>query len=330
MTGDVAPRSARRVSKGAVTAVALAACVAGAVVYLAPRISEFAAQKPRIEPLAFGAAVLAYVVFAWASARQMRACLEALGATTRRPYAVFALATLGKYLPTKAMVPVLRARLTSHEGATATTVVAALGLEFVIGAAVGTWLGLTVTAEPLLGLGHASAIAIGALGPLGFAFARRPFVLRAVRAAVEVVLARVPGVARVLPAFEPAHAVRAAAWAALAWIAGGASFVASFHALGGGHGFELPIAGAFALGSMIGYVAFVVPAGLGVREASLIGLLAPHLGAPIVASAVLAHRVLGTLTELATGGLAAAWLARGKRRAAARTATPAPERDRGS
>ncbi|MFN7956498.1 MAG: lysylphosphatidylglycerol synthase domain-containing protein [bacterium] len=316
-----AARPARRRSKGIVTALALVACIAGAVVYLAPRITEFAAQKPRIEPLAIAFAVLGYGVFAWASARQMRACLEALGATTRHPYAVFTMATLGKYLPTKAMVPVLRARLTSHEGASATTVVTALGLEFVIGAAIGTWLGLTLSAEPIFGLGHGTAVAIGVMGPLLFAFARRPAVLRAVRAVVEVVLARVPGAARVMPAFEPAHAVRAAAWATLAWIAGGASFAASFHALGGGHGFELPIGGAFALASMIGYVAFVVPAGLGVREASLIGLLAPHLGAPIVASAVLAHRVLGTLTELAAGGLSALWLAhRGRRAAAARAA----------
>jgi hypothetical protein len=307
---------ARRTSKRWLTALSLAACVAGAVLYLLPKVREFAAERPRIEPVAFALAIASYALFAWASSRQMRACLEALGATTRRPYAVFTMATLGKYLPTKAMVPLLRARLTAHEGATATVVVAALGLEFVIGAVVGTWLGLVLTAEPIFGLGRTTAVAIGALGPLVLAFAQRPMVIRGVRRAVELVLSRVPGATRVLPEFQPQHAIRAAAWAVVSWLAGCASLVESFHALGGGHGFELPIAGAFALGSMVGYVAFVVPAGLGVREASLIGLLAPHLGAPLVAAAVLAQRVLSTATELVAGGLAALWVARRGRGAA--------------
>ncbi|MBK7973342.1 MAG: flippase-like domain-containing protein [Deltaproteobacteria bacterium] len=304
-----------RAAKGLITATALVACFAGAALYLVPKVREFAGQRPRIEPVAFVAAIASYAAFAWASSRQMRACLEALGASTRRPYAVFTMATLGKYLPTKAMVPLLRARLTAAEGASATVVVAALGLEFVIGAVVGTWLGLLLTAHPIFGLPRLAAVAIGVIGPLVLAFAQRPVVVRGVRRAVEVVLARVPGGRRVLPELRPEHAVRAAAWAALSWLFGCASLVLSFHALGGGHGFELPIAGAFALGSMIGYVAFVVPAGLGVREASLIGLLAPHLGAPLVAAAVLAQRVLSTATELIAGGLAALWLAHQQRTA---------------
>lgn len=307
--------AARRAGKGWLTALALAACVAGAALYLVPKVREFAGQRPRIEPVAFALAIASYAAFAWASSRQMLACLEALGATTRRPYAVFTMATLGKYLPTKAMVPLLRARLAARDGASATVVVAALGLEFVIGAVVGTWLGLVLTAHPIFGLPRIAAVAIGVVGPVVLAFAQRPVVVRAVRRGVELVLARLPGGTRVLPAFRPEHAVRAAAWAALSWMFGCGSLVASFHALGGGHGFELPIAGAFALGSMIGYVAFVVPAGLGVREASLIGLLAPHLGSPLVAAAVLAQRVLSTATELVAGGLAAAWVARNERAA---------------
>lgn len=306
---------ARRGGKGWITAVALAACFAGAALYLVPKVREFAGQRPRIAWGAFGLAIASYAAFAWASSRQMLACLEALGATTRRPYTVFTMATLGKYLPTKAMVPLLRARLTAPDGASTTVVIAALGLEFVIGAVVGTWLGLVLTAHPIFGLSRLVAVAIGVLGPLGLAFAQRPVAVRAVRRAVEVVLGRLPGGTRVLPEFRPEHAVRAAAWAALSWLFGCASLVASFHALGGGHGFELPIAGAFALGSMVGYVAFVVPAGLGVREASLIGLLAPHLGAPLVAAGVLAQRVLSTATELVAGGLAALWLAREERSA---------------
>lgn len=319
-----APQASRRAGKGWITALALGACIAGAALYLVPKVREFAAERPRIEPVAFALAIASYAAFAWASSRQMLACLEALGATTRRPYAVFTMATLGKYLPTKAMVPLLRARLAAPDGASATVVVAALGLEFVIGAVVGTWLGLALTAYPIFGLPRIAAVAIGVIGPLVLAFAQRPVVVQGVRRVVEVVLARLPGGTRVLPDFRPEHAVRAAAWAALSWLFGCASLVASFHALGGGHGFELPIAGAFALGSMIGYVAFVVPAGLGVREASLIGLLAPHLGAPLVAAAVLAQRVLSTATELAAGGLAAAWVARRERVEAPVARKPAP------
>ncbi len=305
----------RRATQGLVTALALAACIAGAAFYLVPQAKEFLADRPRIEPSAFVLAAASYGLFGWASSRQMRACLMALGATTRRPYAVFALATLGKYLPTKAMVPVVRARLTAPEGVSTTVVVAALGLEFVIGAVVGIWFGLTLTAHSLLGLGRAVAVAIGASGPITLAFAGHPRVIQGLRKLVEMALARVPGAQRVLPAFEPRHAVRAAAWAALAWVAGCASLVLCFRALGGGHGAELAIAGSFALASMAGYAAFVMPAGIGVREAGLLGLLGPLLGAPIVSAAVLAHRVLGTATELVAGGIAAVWLAyRGSKR----------------
>ena len=64
----------------------------------------------------------------------------------------------------------------------------------------------------------------------------------------------------------------------------------------------LEIGPAFAAAYVFGYVVLVAPAGLGVREASMVALLAPVMGPPGAALAAVAARVWTTVVEVAPAG----------------------------
>ncbi len=55
---------------------------------------------------------------------------------------------------------------------------------------------------------------------------------------------------------------------------------------------------AFFASNLVGSAVLVAPAGMGVREASLILLLSPHYGGTLATSAALAHRVISVVTDL--------------------------------
>ncbi|MBU4556139.1 MAG: flippase-like domain-containing protein [Actinobacteria bacterium] len=69
-------------------------------------------------------------------------------------------------------------------------------------------------------------------------------------------------------------------------------------------------AGAFAAASVFGLLVLFVPGGIGVREAALIALLTPALGAGVAGTVGLTSRVWATAVELALSGIAIALSAR--------------------
>ncbi len=97
-----------------------------------------------------------------------------------------------------------------------------------------------------------------------------------------------------------------------AWLCWGGSFAALTFALGDfARGDLLALAphliAVYAVAYLIGYASFITPSGLGVREGAIYLLLVPLLDGGLVTVAALAMRVLNTLAEVVTAGVALAW-----------------------
>jgi uncharacterized membrane protein YbhN (UPF0104 family) len=205
---------------------------------------------------------------------------------------VFFTANLGRYIPGKLWQIAGLAYLAKGEGVPAGTAIgsAVLGQAFslcgatLVGA--GVLLGIGGGGERSFGWG-AVVIMVGLLGatspsllkrilPLWFRLARQPY----------------PGT------FKPdqAFGVRWMGLYALVWCAQGLAF----WLLCRGLGFDLPLiqaVAAYAAAFLMGYLFLPAPAGVGVREGVLVGLLGSALG-PGVAVLAVAARLWTTLVEL--------------------------------
>jgi glycosyltransferase 2 family protein len=97
-------------------------------------------------------------------------------------------------------------------------------------------------------------------------------------------------------------------WCLLNWGLFGVSFyffTKALMSLANGLGFVY-LAGSYVTAYIVGYVTFLSPAGLGVREGVMSALLTPTFGAPVAASIALIHRLLITIAEAAITLLALA------------------------
>jgi hypothetical protein len=77
-------------------------------------------------------------------------------------------------------------------------------------------------------------------------------------------------------------------------------------AAGGGMAGLAPIAGAFALSYIVGVLVVIAPAGVGVREATLVALLSPALGLPVAVATAMLIRAVHTVCDFTIAG--ASWL----------------------
>jgi glycosyltransferase 2 family protein len=105
----------------------------------------------------------------------------------------------------------------------------------------------------------------------------------------------------------------ALAWGVVQWVCYGLQIwlLADHLGLTGPSGMLLAI-GAFAFAWCAGFLVILVPAGAGIRELVLIGLLHPEIGVGRATAVALVSRVLLTIGDLVSAG-AAAWLARRSR-----------------
>jgi uncharacterized membrane protein YbhN (UPF0104 family) len=88
------------------------------------------------------------------------------------------------------------------------------------------------------------------------------------------------------------------AWYLITWIFFGLSFHFFLAALIAESGFGVLFsAGAYIAAYNLGYISFISPGGLGVREGVISALLAPQIGGPVAASLALIHRVWITIAE---------------------------------
>lgn len=274
---------------------------------------EVSAAIGEVPVWALASAVLAAATAVTISGEQQRSLLAALGHRVQPApwFRVFFLAQLGKYVPGTAWAYVAQMELARRKGIQRVTSVIAilLGagltvlLAFVLGAlvhdsldAVPTWVQWLVVGASALGL----------------------VVLVARPSIVPAVLRRAPGRLRDLGLANARldSLVRPTVWSALAWVAYGVHLWVLTVPMGlpALAGFPTAV-GAFALAWVVGFLVVFVPAGVGVREAVLVAVLAPFITAPGALAAAVLSRFLIIVAEACL--LALAPLLRRDERAAA-------------
>jgi uncharacterized membrane protein YbhN (UPF0104 family) len=234
---------------------------------------------------------------------------------------------LGKYVPGKAMVVVLRAGLVVQHGARASTaaiatfyetlvMMAAGGLVAAVGFAAAA--GSQHVALRVPGWGRISApfyslVALVSLGlGLGFlALVFPPFFGRLARLVSLPIRGVGPGV---LPSLTANLLVRGLLWSAAGWILLGVSQLAIVRAFDQAAAERLlqlrqapVVIAAVALATVAGFVVAILPGGLGIREGVLMSLLAPAVGTDTSVVAALALRLVWVIAELAAGALLVVW-----------------------
>ena len=209
-----------------------------------------------------------------------------------RSLRVFFTANLGRYIPGKLWQIAGLALLARKEGVSPATATGAavLGQLFALGGATVVGAGVLFGGQDLVGLG-ADWVAAGILAVMVLAtFPRilRPLLQRLLRRAG----AETPG--RLWP--DQAFGIRWLLLHAVSWLIQGGAFLVFLAAfgveMGGVEGMAV-----FPAAYLLGYIAFFAPAGLGVREGSLVFFLTPIAGPQATVLAVLA-RLWTTVVEL--------------------------------
>lgn len=236
-----------------------------------------------------------------------------LGAAMR----AYLIGHLGKYVPGKAMVVVLRVGMVVPYGARAATAAFATLYETLVMMATGgamaglvflLWPGPPIEIPIGGGRSVAAPLAILSLSiglPLLVLAAPRIFPRLAMAVSVPF-----PGVGReALPGFSAGLLLEGLAWSLLGWTLLGLSLVATVQAIDPG---SLPASGwppavaAVALATVAGFLVAIFPGGLVIREAVLTAALGPTLGAEPAIVAALVLRLVWVVAELACSGLLAA------------------------
>ena len=228
----------------------------------------------------------------------------------------YLLSHLGKYVPGKAMVVVMRAGLSIPYGARGATAAIATFYETLVMMASGSLiaaLGFAIAGEsvplkltlPVLGPIEVSLFRLAAVLGLGlgvaFLVVVSPPVFRRLSLMFTLPFPKVGGEA--LPRFSLGLLVQGLEWSAMAWILLGVSQLALAHAL---VPLELPqilglvpvVIASVALATVAGFVVAVLPGGLGVREGVLMYALSPGLGEDLAVVAALALRLVWVGAEV--------------------------------
>ena len=268
-------------------------------------LSEFPEVDWRFQPISLGLGVLGIAVFLLINAELWRRLLAALGSELPPlPAAtIWFVSGLGRFVPTSLLTPVIRTAMGEREGVAKRVVLVSIAYEV----ALSLCAALVVSAYFIVDLpdlqGHwARFLAIG-LPVLGL-IALQPRIFHRLTAKVLERLGRsgVPGY------LSSRRILEFLALYALVYVLAGLSTYAlgqSIYPMGSDD--IVTVLGAFAVGTTIGIIAFVVPAGLVAREAGLAVALTPIMPtAPAVAIAVLSRVVqiavevlLASLTQLA-------------------------------
>jgi uncharacterized membrane protein YbhN (UPF0104 family) len=239
-------------------------------------------------------------------------CLRALGQHPRFWEAVRAyyIGHLGKYVPGKALVIVIRAGLIRGDRVDTGVAAASVFLESLTWIAVGSVLAAGYLATSLSRTDPVFWVAVGAMAVTGIPTLPHFFPH----------LARLAGVGKRDPeVVEKLHRLgyqtTLIGWVlmSIGWILMGLAYWATFRAVGlpGAEGLaELPgYTAAVALAVVVGFVAIFIPAGLGVREATLAKVMIPYLRG-ITAKAELAawgaailFRLVSVVSELGVSGI---------------------------
>jgi SAM-dependent methyltransferase/uncharacterized membrane protein YbhN (UPF0104 family) len=202
------------------------------------------------------------------------------------------LSQLGKYVPGGVWQPSSQVALARSAGVTLADAAVAFPVSVIaVVAAAATTAGvlLVLPGSPLSG----GLRAVVGLGPLALVFLHRSWMAKALELARRRVK-RIPDHA-VLP--QQSQISASAAWQLLAVVGQGLSYAWLIHDLDGSVGL-IPATGGFALAWLVGFVAVPIPAGLGLREAVLVGVLGGMTGTQTVLAAAVAHRLVNIACEI--------------------------------
>jgi hypothetical protein len=234
---------------------------------------------------------------------------------------------LGKYVPGKAMVVVLRAGLVVQSGARASTAAFATFYETLVMMAAGGLVAAggfataagsqgVVVKIPGWGQAYVSFYKLVALAGLGLGTGFLVLVLPPVfQRLARLVTLPIPGVGpEAVPRLTANLLGRGLLWSASGWILLGISQMAvvrAFDRAGAERLFQLGlgpvVVAAVALATVAGFAVAVLPGGLGVREGVLMSVLAPAAGTDTSVIAALVLRLVWVIAELAAGALLVAW-----------------------
>jgi len=237
---------------------------------------------------------------------------------------------LGKYVPGKAMVVVLRSGMTVRYGGRASTSAIATFYETLVMMCAGC----LVAAVGFAGGSRSDTIEftlwnwgrvelpvyrIAAFSGLGLALAFLIMVLPPVfRRVANFIALPIPGVEiDAFPRITAGLLMRGLFWSSGGWILLGLSQLAvirSFDPVGADSVFALGLApvviASVALATVAGFVVAVLPGGLGVREGVLMSALAPALGKDHAVVAALSLRLVWVAAELVAAAIFFPWLER--------------------
>ena len=196
--------------------------------------------------------------------------------TKSNSIAAYLISHLGKYVPGKALVVVMRVGLIVPHGVRASTATVATfyetivmmasgGLVAAIGFAFGRFAGVPLNLGPIGTRTVPLVLVALALGGSFFAFSLPPVFLRVTRTITRPFQARGEVV---VPGLSPALLAEGLAWTAVGWVFLGLSQFVVLHALGWNPGVPaLPaVIASVAIATVGGFVVPISPGGLGVRE----------------------------------------------------------------
>jgi len=204
------------------------------------------------------------------------------------------LSMLAKYVPGGVWTPAARVLALRRFGVRETPVVlASILLEAGFSAVAG--LGVFLVGLAIIGGGDAPLLPLGVFGVVVALLLYPP-----VFAAVARRLLRPFGVAEVTPLPERT-ALELVGFYALTWPLGGAALFFLLRAVGGDPSLSsIPfLGGVSAVGAIVAVLAIFAPSGLGVREASMYGLLLAAAGEAVALGATVLNRLVITFVEAA-------------------------------
>ncbi|MGE3822521.1 MAG: YbhN family protein [Isosphaeraceae bacterium] len=214
---------------------------------------------------------------------------------------------LGKYVPGKAMVVVMRVGLSVPHGARASTAAIATFYETLVMMTAGALLaavGFATGPRPVQGV----PILMASMLTLAFLVVVEPRLFPRIATLVSTPFKGVGADAS--PRFSNRLLGSGLGWTLLGWILLGLSQVAVVRGVSS-QGVPLAlwplVAGCVALATVAGFVVAVLPGGLGVREWVLMTALGPALGQERAVIAALALRLTWVLAEVVAAGLLALW-----------------------
>ncbi|GAB7045457.1 lysylphosphatidylglycerol synthase domain-containing protein [Catenuloplanes indicus] len=204
---------------------------------------------------------------------------------------VFFVGFLAKYVPGKVPGMLAAVKVATANGVTAPRMIISGAVGALVTHLTGLTLGLLAAVQTL---GDRGWWLVPAAIPVAVALVRPQW---PIAAAFRVLRRPVPDV--------PDQVVRVSiGWQIASWLVSGVHVWLLAVAMGADPVAALPLCvGGFALATVLGVLAFVVPDGIGVREVALTGALALVLPLPAAVTVAVASRLVTTLGEVVLGGL---------------------------